>query len=78
MICTKITKYLQKSVLPHWPVCMLVLDRFDWDPVTVWLPTIIAVGSGSDFCTGRCHGWFGHTILQLKTTPVRFYNDKNC
>lgn len=77
MICTKITEYLQSSVQPHWLLYVLVLNWFNWHPVAIRLPAFIAVGPGSDFSTGHRHSWFGHTILQLKTTCVRLYRNNN-
>lgn len=77
MICTKITEYLQSSVQPHWLLYVLVLNWFNWHPVAVRLPAFIAVGPGSDFSTGHRHGWFGHAILQLKTTRVRLDRNNN-
>lgn len=48
-----------------------VLNRFDWNPVAVRLPAIIAVNSGGGFGARSRHGWFGHTILESETMRVR-------
>lgn len=54
---------------PRWLVTPL--DRFDWNPVAVGLPALIAVGSGGDFGARDGHGGFGHAVLESERRRVR-------
>lgn len=56
-------------VLPRWLVTLL--NRFDWNPVAVRLPALIAVGSGGDSGATNGHGGFGHTVLEWERRRVR-------